>query len=76
MTERRKPGTPIFIFFAVRMHHVAEFYWFGINSMAVQKGDGLGFLEMLFDMLSAAIAVLALLIVVSTLLVERLRGGP
>jgi hypothetical protein len=47
---------PVLIIFALRMHHVWQFYWFGINSMATQKGDDVGWLTLVFDMLSTAIA--------------------
>jgi uncharacterized membrane protein YecN with MAPEG domain len=47
---------PILIFFALRMHHVWQFYWFGINSMARQKGDELGWVTLIFEMLSVVIA--------------------
>jgi hypothetical protein len=54
---------PILIIFVMRMYYVWQFYWFGINSMAVQKGDGLNFLTMVFEMLSAAIAAPLLLVI-------------
>src|SRR6266481_3631283 len=57
-------AVPILIFFAFRMYYVWQFYWFGINSMAVQKGDGLNFLTMVFEMLSAAIAAPFLLFII------------
>lgn len=44
-------GTPIVVFFVLRMQHVLEFYRHGFNSMAVQKGDGLAFFHGLFIML-------------------------
>ena|SRR5882672_929218 len=54
-------GIPILIFFASRMHHVWQFYWFGINSMARQKGDELGWATLIFEMLSAAVVTPVLL---------------
>jgi hypothetical protein len=55
-------GAPILVFFILRMHHVWEFYGYGINSMASQKGDGLGFFQMAFDMVASLMlaAVLAI----------------
>ena len=53
---------PVLIFFVLRMHYAFQFYWSGINSMAVQKGDALNFFTMVFDMLSAAIAAPTLLV--------------
>jgi hypothetical protein len=52
---------PIQIFFAVRMHHAWQFYWFGINFMARQKGDDLGWFTLIFEMLSAIIVTPVLL---------------
>lgn len=52
---------PIVIPFVLRMHHVWEFYWLGINSMARQKGDELAFFTLVFDMISAGLAGLLLL---------------
>ncbi len=66
-------GVPVLIIFVLRMHHVLQFYWFGINSMAVQKGDALGFLSMIFGMLSVAIAAFALLIVLGSTLIDRVK---
>jgi hypothetical protein len=54
-------GIPILIFFAFRMHHVWQFCWFGINSMARQKGDELGWATLIFEMLSAAVVAPVLL---------------
>jgi hypothetical protein len=54
---------PVLIFFVLRMHHVFQFYWSGINSMAVQKGDALSFLTMVFEMLSAVIVAPMLLFI-------------
>jgi hypothetical protein len=62
---------PILAFFAWRMHHVWQFYWFGINSMARQKGDELGWFTLIFEMLSAAIAAPWLIGIV----VWKLIGG-
>jgi hypothetical protein len=50
-----------------------QFYWFGINSMAIQKGDGLGFLSMLFDMLSVAIVAFALLVLLADTLLDGVQ---
>jgi hypothetical protein len=52
---------PILTFFVWRTYYVWQFYWFGINSMARQKGDALGFFSMVFDMLSLPIAAAILL---------------
>src|SRR5258708_7275994 len=46
---------PILIFFVWRMFYVWQYCWSGINSMARQKGDALGFFTMIFDMVSFAI---------------------
>jgi hypothetical protein len=54
-------AVPIVIFFILRMHHVWEFHWSGINSMARQKGDELGWSTLIFEMFSAAIAAPLLL---------------
>jgi hypothetical protein len=62
---------PILTFFAWRMYYVWQFYWFGINSMDQQKGDGLGFFTMVFDMLSLPIAAAILLFL---LLYELIDG--
>ncbi len=62
---------PVAVFFVLRVHHVWEFYWFGINSMARQKGDALGWCTLIFDMISAAIVAPVLL----GLLIEKLIGG-
>lgn len=43
-------GTPIVVFFVLRMHHVLEFYRSGFNSLG-QKGDGLFFAHIVFIML-------------------------
>ena len=48
---------PVVILFALRLHHVVVFWLTGINSMAVQKGDELGFFEMLFSLTLGAIAL-------------------
>ena len=63
---------PVTIFFALRVHHVWELYWSGINSMARQKGDALGWCTLIFDMISTAIVAP----VVLGLLVAKLIGGP
>jgi len=39
---------PVLVFFTLRMHHVLQFYWFGINSMARQNGDELGWFTLIF----------------------------
>ena len=65
---------PVLIFFALRMHHVWQFYWFGINSMARQKGDELGWFTLIFEMLSAAVAAPVLLFMVAYKLIDRARG--
>jgi hypothetical protein len=52
---------PVLVFFTLRMHHVLQFYWFGINSMARQNGDELGWFTLIFEMLSAAIVMPLLL---------------
>ena len=54
---------PVLIFFTWRMHHVWQFYWFGINSMARQKGDELGWATLAFEMLSFCIAAAWLTII-------------
>jgi hypothetical protein len=56
---------PILIIFVARMYYVWQFYWFGINSMAVQKGDALSFFDVILDTLSAAIVACALLATLS-----------
>ena len=43
--------------FTLRMYYVFEFVLFGINSMARQKGDALGWVEMLFSLAADAIAL-------------------
>lgn len=62
---------PVTVFFVLRVHHVWEFYWLGINSMARQKGDALGWCTLIFDMISAAIVAPVLL----GLLIAKLIGG-
>jgi len=64
---------PILIFFTLRMYFVWQFYWFGINSMAVQKGDGLGFFTLLFEMFSAVVAAPVLLFLLLRKLTEGLQ---
>jgi hypothetical protein len=54
------------------MYHVWQFYWFGINSMAVQKSDG--WLQLVFEMLSAAIAVSWVLGLLFWKLIDGMRG--
>jgi hypothetical protein len=41
--------------------------------MAIQKGDSLGFQSMLFDMLSAAIAAFAFLVVLASTLIDGVQ---
>jgi hypothetical protein len=53
-------GLPVPFFFAMRMYYVWQFSAFQINSMAQQKGDGLGFLQLLFEMLSDVLLIPAL----------------
>jgi hypothetical protein len=65
---------PVLIFFTLRMHHVWQFYWFGINSMARQKGDELGWATLLFELLSAAVAAPVLLFIVAYKLIDRVRA--
>jgi hypothetical protein len=64
---------PIVIPFVLRMHHVWEFYWLGINSMARQKGDELASFTLVFDMISAGLAGLLLLVFVAWKLIHRVR---
>ena len=64
---------PVLIFFALRMHHVWQFYSFGINSMARQKGDELAWFTLIFEMLSAAVAAPALLFILARKLIDRAR---
>jgi hypothetical protein len=64
---------PILIFFAWRMYYVWQFYWFGINSMARQKGDELGFFSMVFDMLSLPVAAAILLFLLCHKLMDGIR---
>jgi hypothetical protein len=61
-------AAPIVMLFALRMYCVFEFVWYGINSMARQKGDALGWVEMLF----AAAADVAALVWLATLQIMRL----
>jgi hypothetical protein len=63
---------PILSFFSVRMYYVWQFYWLGINSMAVQKGDGLAFLTMLFDMASLLVGAFLLLVRMATYVVDAI----
>ncbi|MDP1882395.1 MAG: hypothetical protein Q8K88_05870, partial [Bradyrhizobium sp.] len=39
---------PVSILFGMRADNVWQCWWLGINSMAQQKGDGLGWVTMLF----------------------------
>ena len=64
---------PILIFFVWRMYYVCQCFWFGINSMARQKGDALSFFTMMFDIASFAIAALILLSVLLVKLIEGLQ---
>ena len=64
---------PILSFFVWRMSHVWEYCWSGVNSMDRQKGDALGFLTMIFDMVAFAIAVLILLAVLLVKLISGLQ---
>ncbi|CAN7474596.1 hypothetical protein LJR220_004309 [Bradyrhizobium sp. LjRoot220] len=64
---------PILMFFVWRMFHVWEYFWSGVNSMAQQKGDALGFLTMIFDMVAFAIAGLILLAILLVKLIEGLQ---
>ena len=69
---------PILTFFVWRMHYVWQFYWSGINSMARQKGDELGFFTLVFDMFSLFAAAPVLLFIVLYKLVEgvqRIKRG-
>ena len=66
---------PIVIFFVLRMHHVWEFYWLGYNSMAVQKGDALGWYQLVFEMLAAVTVVTWLVIMLLWKLANSLGGG-
>ena len=64
---------PVLIIFTQRMYHVWQFYWFGINSMAVQKGDALNFFTLIFDTLSAVIAAPFFLFIFLYKLIERFQ---
>jgi len=64
---------PVLIIFTVRMYYVWQFYWFGINSMAVQKGDALNFFTLMFDMASAIVAAPFFLFVFLYKLIERIQ---
>ncbi len=50
-------AAPVAMLFALRMYYVLQFVWFDINSMARQKGDALGWVEMLFSLAADAIAL-------------------
>jgi uncharacterized membrane protein len=65
---------PIVIFFVLRMHHVWEFYWRGYNSMAVQKGDALGWYQIVFELL-AAITIVTWLAIMLLWKLANSRGG-
>ena len=52
---------PILGIFGARMYHVFQLYSLDVNSMAVQKGDGLWFLTSLFGMLATVIIAFWLL---------------
>ena len=64
---------PTLIIFGLRMHHVWQFYWFGINSMARQKGDELGWFDLIFDTLSASIAAFCLLVILPSKLIGSVQ---
>jgi hypothetical protein len=66
---------PIVIFFVLRMHRVWEFYWWGYNSMAVQKGDALGLYQIVFEMLAATTVVTWLVIMMLWKLANSRGGG-
>ena len=66
-------AVPILIFFTFRLHHVWQFYWLGINSMAQQKGDELGWFTLIFEMISGLVAVPLLLGFVVIKLVQGAR---
>lgn len=61
---------PILTFFVWRMYYVWQFHWFTINSMNRQKGDELGWLMMIFDMLSLPFAAAFLLFLLFYKLIE------
>jgi len=63
-------GLPVLLIFIFRMYDVWQYYWFNINSMLRQKGDALGFLTMLFEMISVPIAAICLL----ALIVSKVTG--
>jgi hypothetical protein len=63
---------PVLMLFALRMYHVWQFYRFGINSMAVQNGDA--WLQLVFEMLSAAIAIPWVLGLLFWKLIDGMRG--
>ncbi len=65
---------PVVILFALRLHHVLVFWFTGINSMAVQKGDGLGWVEMLFSLALGAVALAWLAVLLVMRLIDVLRG--
>jgi hypothetical protein len=65
---------PVLILFVLRMHHVLELQLTGINSMAVQKGDGLGFFHMMFSLAAGAVALPWLATLLILRLIDILRG--
>jgi hypothetical protein len=65
---------PVMIFFVLRMHHVWQFYWFGINSMARQKGDELGWFTLIFEVISAVVAAPVALGLLAAKLIDGLGG--
>jgi hypothetical protein len=67
-------AVPVVILFALRLHHVMVFWFTGVNSMAVQKGDGLGWVEMLFSLAAGAVALAWLAILLIWRLIDVLRG--
>ena len=67
-------AAPIVMLFALRMYYVFEFVWYGINSMARQKGDALGWVEMLFSFAADAIALPWVAILLVMRLVDVIRG--
>jgi hypothetical protein len=67
-------AVPVVILFVLRLHHVVVFWHTGINSMAVQKGDALGWVEMLFSLAGGAVALAWLVILLILRLIDILRG--
>jgi glucan phosphoethanolaminetransferase (alkaline phosphatase superfamily) len=64
---------PILIIFGLRTYYVSRYYFFGINSMARQKGDELNAFTLLYDMLSAGLAAFLLLTLLFAKLIEQLQ---